>query len=65
VLSFFLSLLLLMITAKVLSGNKFAWLSLLAYLAGIGIGGIVGVLGGVPISLKINRRLGLRQFTLR
>jgi hypothetical protein len=63
-LSFFLSLLLLMTSAKVLSGTKFAWLSLLIYLAGIAIGGVVGVLGAIPISLKINRKLGLRQFIL-
>jgi hypothetical protein len=62
VISFLLSLLLLTTTAKLLAGTKLAWLALVVYLAGIGIGGIVGALCGVPISLTINRRAGLRQF---
>jgi hypothetical protein len=53
-----------MTTAKLFAGTKLAWLSLLAYFAGILAGGIVGFIGGVPVGLKINRRLGLRKASL-
>lgn len=51
-------------TAKLLSGTNFAWISLLSYLAGIVIGGLAGVLGGVLLGFKINRGLGLQQLPL-
>ncbi|MFL6463406.1 MAG: hypothetical protein ACJ73N_03225 [Bryobacteraceae bacterium] len=57
--SLLVSLGFLMATAKLLSGTKFAWLALVAYLIGIGIGAIAGALGGIFIAWKINRRLGL------
>jgi len=59
IVSFLGSLGFLMATAKLLSGTKFAWLAIVNYLIGIGIGAIAGALGGGFIAWKINRRLGL------
>jgi hypothetical protein len=57
-LSFLLSLLFLFVAAKLVGGTPVAWIALLAYLAGIPIGGAVGIIGGAILARKINRRLG-------
>ena len=59
--SFLLSLALLMLVARLLRGTSLAWLSLLAYLFGIGVGGIIGVIGGLFLARGLNRRLGLAR----
>ena len=59
--AFLLSLALLMLGAKLLAGTSLAWISLLAYLFGIVVGGAIGVAIGLILARGLNRRLGLAQ----
>ncbi len=56
--SFLLSTALLLLSAKLFGGTRVAWLALAAYLGGIVLGGLVGVLAGLLIAWKINVRFG-------
>jgi len=57
-ISFLLSVALLFFFAKVLAGTKLAWLAAVAYLAGIPLGGMIGIAGGAFLAYRLNRRLG-------
>jgi hypothetical protein len=57
-LSFVLSLGVLLLTGKFLGGTSVAWLALVAYLVGIAIEGTIGVLLGLFLARTLNRRLG-------
>ena len=58
--SFLLSLALLFLTAKFVGGTSVAWLALFAYLAGILLGGAVGIIAGTLLARRFNRRMGWR-----
>ena len=59
--AFLLSLAFLMVGAKLLGGTSVAWISLLAYLFGIGAGGVIGIVAGLILARGLNRRLGLAR----
>jgi hypothetical protein len=59
--AFLLSLAFLMLGAKLLGGTSVAWISLLAYLFGIGAGGVIGIVAGLILARGLNRRLGLAR----
>ncbi len=56
--SFLLSLALLFVAAKFVGGTPVAWIALLAYLAGIFLGGAVGIIAGAVLAWRFNRRMG-------
>lgn len=59
IVSFMLSLGLLMLTGKLLAEHlSYGWLALVAYFVGIPIGGIAGALLGFFLARALNRRLG-------
>ena len=57
-LSFLMSLALLLIAGKVFGNTSVAWIALLAYLAGMFVGGLIGIVAGLFVARKLNRRLG-------
>jgi len=57
-LSFLVSLAFLFVAGKLVGGTSMAWLALLAYLAGILLGGALGIIGGALLARNVNRRMG-------
>jgi hypothetical protein len=58
--AFVLSLGVLLISAKLLGGTRFAWVAIVAYLSGIVAGGAIGLMVGGYFARIVNRRLGWR-----
>ena len=58
IVSFLLSLGVLLLAGKFLGGTRFAWVALIGYLIGIVGGGTIGILGGGILARIVNRRVG-------
>lgn len=56
IFSFALSTAVLMVAARLLNGTSLGWLALLAYLAMIGVGGVIGAVLGAIAARKLTAR---------
>jgi hypothetical protein len=57
-LSFLISLAFLLIAGKVFGNTSVAWIAILAYLAGMLVGGVLGFVAGLLLARNFNRRVG-------
>ena len=57
ILSFGLSLAVLFVTVRFFGRTRIAWLAIVAYLAAIGIGGIFGIMAGLFVARRVNRKI--------